>query len=56
MSYTLPGLYIAQIHQARGENAAALAEYKELLKTHPRHEYTGSIQNEIIFLEKQTAK
>jgi tetratricopeptide (TPR) repeat protein len=56
MSFTLPGLYIAQIHQARGENAAALAEYKELLKTHPRHEYTGSIQNEIIFLEKQTAK
>ena len=55
-SYTLPGLYIAQIHQARGENAAAVAEYKEFLKNHPRHEFTGSIQNEVIFLEKQIAK
>lgn len=55
-SYTLPGLYMAQIHQARGENAAALAEYKEFLKLHPNHEFTGSIQNEIIFLEKQIAK
>jgi tetratricopeptide (TPR) repeat protein len=56
LSYTLPGLYIAQIHQARGENAAAVTEYKEFLKNHPRHEYTGSIQNEIIFLEKQISK
>jgi tetratricopeptide (TPR) repeat protein len=56
MSYTLPGLYIAQIHQARGENAAAVAEYKEFLKNHPRHEFTGSIQNEVIFLEKQISK
>jgi tetratricopeptide (TPR) repeat protein len=56
VSYTNPGLYIAQIHQARGENAAAVAEYKEFLKTHPRHEFTGSIQNEVIFLEKQIAK
>lgn len=56
MSFTLPGLFIAQIHQARGETAAALAEYRELLKTHPGHEYTGSIQNEIIFLEKQAGK
>jgi tetratricopeptide (TPR) repeat protein len=56
VSYTLPGLYIAQIHQARGENAAAVTEYKEFLKNHPRHEFTGSIQNEIIFLEKQISK
>lgn len=56
MSDTLPGLYIAQIHEARGENAAALAEYKELLKIHPGHEYVGSIQNEIMFLEKKTAQ
>ena len=56
MSDTLPGLYIAQIHEARGETAAALAEYKELLKIHPGHEYVGSIQNEIMFLEKQTGK
>jgi tetratricopeptide (TPR) repeat protein len=56
MSDTLPGLYIAQIHEARGENSAALAEYKDLLKIHPGHEYVGAIQNEIMFLEKQTAK
>lgn len=56
MSYTLPGLYIAQIHQARGENAEAVAAYKEFLKSHPGHELTGSIQNEIIFLEKQSSK
>ncbi|HEY2382239.1 MAG TPA: tetratricopeptide repeat protein [Terriglobia bacterium] len=56
MSYTLPGLYIAQIHQARGENAEAVAAYKDFLKDHPGHELTGSIQNEIIFLEKQGGK
>jgi tetratricopeptide (TPR) repeat protein len=56
MSDTLPGLYIAQIHEARGENAAALAEYKDLLKIHPGHEYVGAIQNEIMFLEKQGTK
>jgi tetratricopeptide (TPR) repeat protein len=56
MSDTLPGLYIAQIHEARGENAAALAEYKDLLKMHPGHEYVGAIQNEIMFLQKQETK
>ncbi|HLH29886.1 MAG TPA: tetratricopeptide repeat protein, partial [Terriglobia bacterium] len=56
MSYTLPGLYIAQIYEAKGDNAAALAEYKEVFKTHPNHEYATSIQNEILFLEKQTRK
>ena len=56
MSDTLPGLYIAQIHEARGENSAALAEYKDLLKMHPGHEYVGAIQNEIMFLQKQNPK
>ena len=54
MSDTLPGLYIAQIHEALGENSQALEEYKELLKRHPGHEYVGSIQNEIMYLEKQS--
>ena len=56
MSDTLPGLYIAQIYEARGDKTRALAEYKELLTMHPGHAYVGSIQNEIMFLEKQTGK
>jgi tetratricopeptide (TPR) repeat protein len=56
MSDTLPGFYIAQIHEARGENSAALTEYKDLLKMHPGHEYVGAIQNEIMFLQKQAPK
>jgi tetratricopeptide (TPR) repeat protein len=56
MSFTLPGLFIAQIYQARGERTAAIAEYKELLKMHPGYEYAAPIQNEILFLERQSAK
>jgi tetratricopeptide (TPR) repeat protein len=56
MSFTLPGLFIAQIYQARGETPAAIAEYKELLKTHPGYEYAAPIQNEILFLERRSAK
>jgi tetratricopeptide (TPR) repeat protein len=56
MSFTLPGLFIAQIYQARGETAAAIAEYKELLKRHPGYEYAAPITNEILFLERQSAK
>lgn len=56
MSFTLPALFMAQIYQARGETAAAIAEYKELLKTHPGYEYAAPIQNEILFLERQPAK
>jgi tetratricopeptide (TPR) repeat protein len=56
MSFTLPGLFMAQIYQARGDTPAAIAEYKELLKTHPGYEYAAPIQNEILFLERQSAK
>lgn len=56
MSFTLPGLFIAQIYQSRGRTAEAIAEYKELLRTHPGYEYAAPIQNEILFLERQSAK
>ena len=41
MSFTLPGLFIAQIRQIRGETGRAIAEYKEFLKTHPEHASTA---------------
>jgi tetratricopeptide (TPR) repeat protein len=35
MSFTLPGIFIAQIRQIQGNAAAAIAEYREFLKVHP---------------------
>lgn len=47
MSFTLPGFFIAEIYQARGEKESAVEEYKEFLKVHPGHPYTTLIQNRI---------
>jgi tetratricopeptide (TPR) repeat protein len=41
MSFTLPGLFIAQIHQVRGRRDEAVAEYEEFLRVHPGHPSSG---------------
>jgi tetratricopeptide (TPR) repeat protein len=47
MSFTLPGFFIAETYQARGETERAVREYEEFLKVHPGHPYTALIQNRI---------
>ena len=58
MSFTLPGFFIAEIYQARGEKESAVEEYEEFLKIHPGHPYTTLIQNRIraVFTEKRQSK
>jgi tetratricopeptide (TPR) repeat protein len=51
MSFTLPGFFIAQIYQARGERKNAVEEYKEFLTVHPGHPYTTLIRNRIRALD-----
>src|SRR5262249_31316904 len=45
MSFTLPGLFIAQIHQIRGDTDDAIAEYREFLKVHAGHPETLFVQS-----------
>jgi tetratricopeptide (TPR) repeat protein len=53
VSFTLPGIFIAQIYESRGDKVRAVAEYKEFLKVHPVNPYTAFIQNALSRLEKQ---
>jgi tetratricopeptide (TPR) repeat protein len=52
MSFTLPGLFIGQIYQTRGETKAALAEYAEFLRTHPGNENADWIRQQMRLLER----
>jgi tetratricopeptide (TPR) repeat protein len=51
MSFTLPGLFIAQIYEIRGDRASALSEYQEFLKVHPGNSYTAFVKRQIARLE-----
>jgi len=53
MSFTLPGIFIAQIHQLRGETNAAIAEYREFLKVHPGHPSSALAQFRLLELEQR---
>jgi tetratricopeptide (TPR) repeat protein len=56
MSFTLPDLFIADIHQARGEIETAIATYREFLKTHPGNENAAWVQSQIRLLEEHTGR
>ncbi len=53
MSFTLPGLFIAEIRQIQGNRDAALAEYKEFLKVHPGHPSSAFVQRQLSNLERE---
>lgn len=52
MSFTLPGLFIGQIYQARGERSAAIAAYNEFLHAHPGSDYTDWIEQQLVLLRR----
>jgi tetratricopeptide (TPR) repeat protein len=52
-SFTLPGLFIAEIYRSRGDVAASIFEYKNFLKVHPGHSQTEFVQRELRELENQ---
>jgi tetratricopeptide (TPR) repeat protein len=51
MSFTLPGLFIAQIRQIQGDRAQAIAEYREFLRIHPGHPDSAFVANRLKILE-----
>jgi len=51
MSFTLPGLFIAQIREIQGHTDAAIAAYREFLQVHPGHEMTALIESRLRVLE-----
>jgi tetratricopeptide (TPR) repeat protein len=52
MSFTLPGIFIAQIHAIQGDAAGSIAEYREFLKIHPGHPSTAFVERKLLELEK----
>ena len=54
MSFTLPGLFIAQIHRIRGNTDGVIAEYREFLKVHPGHPETLFVQSKLREIESQS--
>jgi tetratricopeptide (TPR) repeat protein len=52
-SFTLPGLFIAEIYRIRGDVAASIFEYKNFLKVHPGHSQTEFVQRKLRELENQ---
>jgi tetratricopeptide (TPR) repeat protein len=51
-SFTLPGLFIAQIRALKGDAAGAIDEYKEFLKTHPGYPDTQWVELQLLRLER----
>lgn len=47
MAFSLPGFFIAEIYQARGDRENAVDEYRDFLKSHPDNPYTALIQSRI---------
>jgi predicted negative regulator of RcsB-dependent stress response len=52
MSFAFPGIFIAQIHQARGDRNAAIAAYDEFLHAHPASDYTDWIEQQLVLLRR----
>jgi len=53
MSFTMPGLFIAQIRQFRGDKDGAITEYKEFLAEHPGGPFTTFVRSQLAVLEKR---
>jgi tetratricopeptide (TPR) repeat protein len=53
MSFTLPGIFIAQIRQIQGDTEGALAEYREFLKVHPGHPSSKFVETQLSILERR---
>ena len=51
MSFTLPGIFIAQIRQIQGETDGAIAEYREFLRVHPGHPSSKFAETQLSILE-----
>jgi tetratricopeptide (TPR) repeat protein len=54
MSFTFPGLFIAQIYEVRGDKANAIAEYSEFLKVHPATSFRKFVESRLTRLRSQT--
>jgi tetratricopeptide (TPR) repeat protein len=50
MSFTLPGLFIAQIRKAQGDRSSTIAEYQEFLRVHPGHPSSTFVENQLKIL------
>ena len=53
MSFTLPGIFIAQIRQIQGDREGAIAEYREFLKVHPGHPSSKFAETQLSILERR---
>jgi tetratricopeptide (TPR) repeat protein len=53
MSFTLPGIFIAQIRQIQGDTEGAIAEYREFLKVHPGHPSSKFAETQLSILERR---
>jgi len=51
MSFALPGFFVAEIYRIQGQKSRAVEEYREFLRIHPGHAYTGLIEARIRALE-----
>jgi tetratricopeptide (TPR) repeat protein len=51
-SFTLPGLFIAEIHALKGDVPGAIGEYQEFLKTHPGHPEAQTVELQLQRLER----
>ena len=53
MSFTLPGIFIAQIRQIQGDTEGAIAEYHEFLKVHPGHPSSKFVETQLSILKSR---
>jgi tetratricopeptide (TPR) repeat protein len=53
MSFTLPGIFIAQIRQIQGDRDGAIAEYQKFQKVHPGHPNSAFVESQISNLQRQ---
>ena len=53
-SFTLPGIFIAQIYEIQGRKDAAIAEYKEFLRVHPGHPDSAVVEHRLGELERES--
>src|SRR5262249_5198242 len=51
MSFTLPGIFIAQIRQIQGDTEGAIVEYRDFLKVHPGHPSSKFAEAQLSILE-----
>jgi cytochrome c-type biogenesis protein CcmH/NrfG len=47
----MPGYFLASAYDISGNTAAAIAEYEDFLKTHPRYSDRAEIEKRILALK-----